>query len=92
MRALAGRGDRVRERVARFIIVWRAAGGAWGVAGIQLGLSHSALEYLYYYWMCVDTKIKNTKPMIYAYMEHYRTFPSWHNIRLRHIASALFLP
>ncbi len=34
---------------ARSIIVWRAVGGAWGGAVSQLGLSHSTLEYLYYY-------------------------------------------
>ena len=31
---------------------WRASGGAWGGEGMQLGLSHSTLEYFYSYGLC----------------------------------------
>jgi len=64
MRALAGRGDRVRERVAAF----SAAGGAWYVAGIQLGLSHSALEYL-----CDESLLKTENSPCY-YTEELRCY------------------
>ena len=33
--------------VARSIAAWRAGGGAWGGEGMQLGLTHYALEYFY---------------------------------------------
>ena len=46
--------------VARSIAAWRAGGGAWGGEGMQLGLSHQALEYFYSYGLCVLNPLDNS--------------------------------